>query len=103
MMSSLSLHPTLTGDFFFHFMQTLPFLIPWGKFTISGDVWHFSQPFEKGNTVGNLWAVSRGCAQEFSGPRRIQSRTDQKAHSVGSVRGIHVPTAASPLHGPSWI
>ena len=29
-----------------------------GKFTISGEVWHFSQPFEKGNTVGNLWAVS---------------------------------------------
>jgi hypothetical protein len=32
-----------------------PFL---GKFTISGEIWHFSQPFEKGNTVGNLWAVS---------------------------------------------
>ena len=29
-----------------------------GKFTISGEIWHFSQPFEKGNTVGNLWAVS---------------------------------------------
>ena len=30
-----------------------------GKFIISGEVWHFSQPFEKGNTVGSLWAVSR--------------------------------------------
>jgi hypothetical protein len=29
------------------------------RWPISGEVWHFSQPFEKGNTVGNLWAVSR--------------------------------------------
>jgi hypothetical protein len=36
-----------------------PSPIPSGKFTISGEIWHFSQAFEKGNTVGNLWAVSR--------------------------------------------
>jgi len=30
-----------------------------GKFTIYGEEWHFSQPFENGNTAGNLWAVSR--------------------------------------------
>jgi len=41
------------------FGQTLSISRPLGKFTISGEVWHFSQPFEKGNTVGNLWAVSR--------------------------------------------
>jgi hypothetical protein len=41
------------------FGQTLSISHPLGKFTISGEVWHFSQPFEKGNTVGNLWAVSR--------------------------------------------
>ncbi len=29
-----------------------------GKFTFSGEIWHFSQPFENSNTVGNLWAVS---------------------------------------------
>ena len=40
------------------FGQTLSISHPLGKFTISGEVWHFSQPFEKGNTVGNLWAVS---------------------------------------------
>ncbi len=41
------------------FGQTLSISHPLGKFTISGEVWHFSQPFERGNTVGNLWAVSR--------------------------------------------
>jgi hypothetical protein len=41
------------------FGQTLSISHSLGKFTISGEVWHFSQPFEKGNTVGNLWALSR--------------------------------------------
>jgi hypothetical protein len=41
------------------FGQTLSISHPLGKFAISGEIWHFSQPFEKGNTVGNLWAVSR--------------------------------------------
>jgi hypothetical protein len=41
------------------FGQTLAISYSLGKFTISGEVWHFSQPFDKGNTVGNLWAVSR--------------------------------------------
>jgi hypothetical protein len=29
-----------------------------GKFTLSGELWHFTQPFLRGNAVGNLWAVS---------------------------------------------
>jgi hypothetical protein len=41
------------------FGQTLSISQSLGKFTVSGEIWHFSQPFEKGNTVGNLWAVSR--------------------------------------------
>jgi hypothetical protein len=41
------------------FGQTLSISHSLGKFTISGEVWHFSQPFDEGNTVGNLWAVSR--------------------------------------------
>jgi hypothetical protein len=28
------------------------------NFTLSGEIWHFTQPFLKGNAVGNLWAVS---------------------------------------------
>jgi hypothetical protein len=28
-----------------------------GKFTLSGELWHFTQPFLRGNAVGNLWAV----------------------------------------------
>src|ERR1700688_1624994 len=36
------------------FGQTLSISHSLGKFTISGEVWHFSQPFEKSNTAGNL-------------------------------------------------
>jgi hypothetical protein len=28
------------------------------KFGISGEIWHFTQPFLHGNAVGNLWAVN---------------------------------------------
>lgn len=29
-----------------------------GKFTLSGEIWRFTQPFLRSNAVGNLWAVS---------------------------------------------
>ena len=29
-----------------------------GKFGLTGEVWHFTQPFLRGNAVGNLWAVN---------------------------------------------
>jgi hypothetical protein len=28
------------------------------KFSLSGEIWHFTQPFIRGNAVGNLWALS---------------------------------------------
>ena len=28
------------------------------RFTLSGEIWHFTQPFLKSNAIGNLWAVS---------------------------------------------
>ena len=40
------------------FGQTLSISHPLGRFTISGEVWRFSQPFLRGNAVGNLWAAS---------------------------------------------
>jgi hypothetical protein len=29
-----------------------------GKLSLSGEIWHFTQPFLRSNAVGNLWAVS---------------------------------------------
>jgi len=29
-----------------------------GEFSLSGEIWHFTQPFLRGNAVGNLWAVA---------------------------------------------
>ena len=38
--------------------QTLSISHPLKKFTISGEVWHFSQSFLRSNAIGNLWAIS---------------------------------------------
>jgi hypothetical protein len=38
--------------------QTLSISHPIKKFTISGEIWHFTQPYLKSNAVGNLWALS---------------------------------------------
>jgi hypothetical protein len=40
------------------FGQTLSISHPLaGKFTVSGEIWHFTQPFLRGDAVGNLWAI----------------------------------------------
>jgi hypothetical protein len=38
--------------------ETLSISHPLGKFTISEEIWHFSQPLLNSNAVGNLWAVA---------------------------------------------
>jgi hypothetical protein len=38
--------------------QTLSISHPLSKFTISGEIWHFSQPFLNSNATGNLWALA---------------------------------------------
>jgi hypothetical protein len=41
------------------FAQTLSVSHPLaGKFGLSGEIWHFTQPFLRGNAVGNLWALN---------------------------------------------
>ena len=53
--NELSQGPVRRGQF----GQTLSISHPiGGKFTLSGEIWHFTQPFLRGNAVGNLWAVS---------------------------------------------
>lgn len=41
------------------FGQTLSVSHPLaGKFGAAGEIWHFTQPFQRGEAVGNLWAVN---------------------------------------------
>ncbi len=40
------------------FAETLSISHPMGKYTISGEVWHFAQPLTHGYAVGNLWSAS---------------------------------------------
>jgi len=38
--------------------QTLSISHPLRKFTVSGEIWHFTQPYLRSNAVGTLWAIS---------------------------------------------
>jgi len=38
--------------------QTLSISHSLKRFTISGEIWHFTQPYFNSNAVGNLWALS---------------------------------------------
>ena len=38
--------------------QTLSISHPLKKFTLAGEIWHFTQPHLHANTIGNLWALS---------------------------------------------
>ncbi len=40
------------------FGQTLSVSRAIGKWTLAGELWHFTQPFLRGNAIGNLYAVS---------------------------------------------
>lgn len=47
--------PVRRGQFGQSLTISHPFL---RRFTLSGEIWHFTQPFLKSHAVGNLWAVS---------------------------------------------
>jgi hypothetical protein len=47
--------PVRRGQFGQSLTISHPFL---KRFTLSGEIWHFTQPFLRSNAVGNLWAVS---------------------------------------------
>jgi hypothetical protein len=40
------------------FGETLSVSRPVGRFTVSGEIWHFSQPLTSSDALGNLWAAS---------------------------------------------
>ena len=48
-------NPVRRGQFGQSVTISHPFL---GNFTLSGEIWHFTQPFLRSNATGNLWAVS---------------------------------------------
>lgn len=38
--------------------QTISISHPVKRFTVAGELWHFTQPFTRDNAAGNLWAIS---------------------------------------------
>jgi len=48
------------------FGQTLSLSHGIGKdFGVTGEIWHFTQPFLRGNAVGNLWALTYNVRRNF--------------------------------------
>jgi hypothetical protein len=45
--------------------QTLSISHPLKKFTISAEIWHFTQPYFSSNAIGNLWALSYPVRRNF--------------------------------------
>jgi hypothetical protein len=54
--------PVRRGQFGQSLTISHPFL-RW--FTLSGEIWHFTQPFLRSNAVGNLWAVSYSARKDL--------------------------------------
>lgn len=69
------------------FGQTISISHPLKKFTIGGELWHFTQPFEQGNAVGNLWAISypvrRNLVVDVGFNRGLTSTSSQWAGFTG--------------------
>lgn len=57
------------------FGQTLSISHPLGKFTLSGEIWHSTQPFLRSNAMGNLWALG------YTAPKNL-------AFDAGFNRGL---------------
>jgi hypothetical protein len=47
------------------FAQTLSISHPVGKFTVSGEIWHFAQPLINSYAVGNLWSAAYPLTKQF--------------------------------------
>ena len=43
--------------------QTLSISHRLKKFTISGELWHFTQPYLRSNAIGTLWAYRIRCGR----------------------------------------
>lgn len=54
--------PVRRGQFGQSLTISHPFL---RRFTLSGEIWHFTQPFLRSNAVGNLWAVSYSARKDL--------------------------------------
>ena len=81
------------------FGQTLSISHPLGKgFGLSGEIWRFSQPFLRGNAIGNLWAASYAARKNLVFDRRLRERFNRHVHALGSLRRPHL-FAAPPALG----
>jgi hypothetical protein len=59
-----------------------------GKFSLTGELWHFTQPFLRGHTIGNLWALGYTARKNLvidAGFNRGFTRTSTRWEVLGGV------------------
>ena len=77
--------------------QTLSISHPIGRFTISGEIWHFTQPYFNSNAVGNLWAVSYPVQRNLVIDGGFDHGLHQDVNALGGVCRVHLFIAAPAL------
>jgi hypothetical protein len=87
--------PVRRGQFGQSLTISHPFL---RRFTLSGEIWHFTQPLLRSNTVGNLWAISYSARKTLVFDAGFNHGLTG-IHKLGGVRGGHLFVAASSLEG----
>lgn len=72
-----------------------------GKLGLSGEIWHFTQPFLRSNAVGNLWAVNYNASKTLvfdCGFERGLTSTSTRWELFAGF--TYLPPHKSPLHWP---
>jgi len=73
------------------FAQTLSISHPLEHgLTLSGELWHFTQPFLAGHAVGNLWAFGLYDTKESRLRHWLQSWADGNIDAMGNLHGLHL-------------
>ncbi len=72
-----------------------------GKFGLSGEIWHFTQPFLRSNAVGNLWAVNYNASKTLVFDCGFQrGLTSTSARWEGFAGFTYLLPRRLPLHWP---
>jgi hypothetical protein len=69
------------------------------KFTLSGEIWHFTQPFLRSNAVGNLWALGYTARKNLVFDTGFNRGLTNTSTRWGGVRELHLFAATPPLVG----
>ncbi len=78
------------------YAQTLSISHPLKKFTISSEIWHFTQPYFKSECGGQPMGTLVSRPPKFGDRCRLRSRFHKHIHALGRIQdGFNLPVATS--------